>query len=564
MARKTRSTIIEQQTDEIIEQTREVKYQTAVYARKSLDDEESLDVQVRMLLDYIEESEDLILYKVFSDNGQTGTNFDRPAFNQMIEEMQLGRFNTIIVKDGSRLGRNYLEAGAYMETIFPKYNIRFISVNDRFDSVKEECIRDGLSLPLKNIMNEQYSKDLSRKLSPAFRVRQMEGKFIGGLTTYGYLKDPTDKNKLIVDNEIASVIRRIFISKIEGMSDGAIAKELNGEEILSPFAYRYAKGLVKAEKYKSMPWKRGTISQMLTNPIYTGNMVQGRTRQSLSMHEKKHSTPKNEWIVVENTHEAIISQELFDQVSTIIKERKEKYHQVQKNVCSKEENLLKGKIYCADCGRAMELTKSTSAVATNHYYRCKLFGETGGQKCSIKSIRKDKMENTVLTVLLGQLNWYCNVENIINTINLTDKAKQKLQENKESYLQLSKERQKNVMLANGLNEDYQNKILDDSEYCFLKTEYVNRINELDQQMDELKAVEKSYSTNFSVNRNLSSNAKKYLNSKVLTRDMAEAFISRIEVSDEGHIIVKINCKDEIERMIEIAKERGVDLDDNTK
>lgn len=145
MARKTRSTIIEQQTDEIIEQTREVKYQTAVYARKSLDDEESLDVQVRMLLDYIEESEDLILYKVFSDNGQTGTTFDRPAFNQMIEEMQLGRFNTIIVKDGSRLGRNYLEAGAYMETVFPKYNIRFISVNDRFDSVKEECIRDGLS-----------------------------------------------------------------------------------------------------------------------------------------------------------------------------------------------------------------------------------------------------------------------------------------------------------------------------------------------------------------------------------------------------------------------------------
>ena len=367
MARKTRSTIIEQQTDVLVEQIGEVKYQTAVYARKSLDDEESLDVQVRMLLDYIEESEELILYKIFSDNGQTGTNFDRPAFNQMIEEMQLGRFNTIIVKDGSRLGRNYLEAGAYMEAIFPQNNIRFISVNDRFDSIKEECISDGLSLPLKNIMNEQYSKDLSRKLSPAFRVRQMDGKFIGGLTTYGYLKDPADKNKLIVDYEIAPVIRRIFISKTQGLSDGAIAKELNQEEILSPFAYRYNKGLVRAEKYQNMPWKRGTISQMLSNPIYTGNMVQGRTRQSLSMHEKKHKTAKNEWIIVPNTHEAIIDQKLFDQVSNILETRKEKYRNKQKQVCINAGNILRGKVYCADCGRAMELTKSVSTVSVHRY-----------------------------------------------------------------------------------------------------------------------------------------------------------------------------------------------------
>ncbi|MFA9378834.1 MAG: recombinase family protein [Lachnotalea sp.] len=169
-----------------VENHTENKVVAALYVRKSLDDQESLAIQICMLEEYVHKSEDMFLYKVYSDNGFTGTNFERPAFSKLIEDMKQGKFNTIVVKDGSRLGRNYLEAGAYIESVFSTYGIRFILVNDHYDSADITCKKDGISVPLKNIMNEQYSKDLSRKLTPAFRVKQMSGAFIGGLTTYGY------------------------------------------------------------------------------------------------------------------------------------------------------------------------------------------------------------------------------------------------------------------------------------------------------------------------------------------------------------------------------------------
>lgn len=198
----------------------------------------------------------------------------------------------------------------------------------------------------------------------------------------------------------------------------------------------------------------------------------------------------------------------------------------------------------------------------HRYYRCKLFGETGGQKCSQKTIRKDQLEDTVLKVILEQIHWFCNVQKTVNRINLTDKAKRKLKESKEKHLSLVEQRQKNVILANGLNEDYQDGILDDVEYCFLKAEYNKKIKELDLKIEELKDIEKTYSEGFFKNVYFSSNVQKYLDSKVLTEEMVNAFISRIEISDARRIVVKLNCKDEIQRMIGILKERGVDLDGN--
>ena len=412
IARKVRKMLLEQPL-KAVNTGKEVKYYTAIYARKSKEDKESSNIQISMLEEYVDKSEDLLLYKVFSDNGFTGVNFDRPSYLKMIEEMRLGKFNAIVVKDSSRLGRNYLEAGAYIETEFPKYGIRFISVNDRYDSANTECINDGISLPLKNILNEQYSKDLSRKLSPVFRIRQMDGKFIGAFAPYGYLKDKNDRNLLVEDPKTAPIVRRIFQSKIKDMSDGAIAKELNGEGILSPFAYRYKMGIVKADKYRDLAWKRGTIAQIIVNPIYLGNMVQGKIRQSLSLHESKHRTPQNEWIVVKNTHEAVVDKELFEKVQLIISTRKEKYHQLNSKCNLPTINLIKGKIFCGDCGRAMELSKSNSAVATNRYYRCKLYNETAGDRCSIKTVKKEMIESLVLEVIRKNMKLYYDTDVLI-------------------------------------------------------------------------------------------------------------------------------------------------------
>lgn len=556
MARRVRDILSEQKA--LVEDAdQQGTYRTAIYARKSVEDKESLDVQIDMLKEYVNDSDDLLLYKVYSDNGFTGVNFDRPSFQKMIEEMKLGKFNAIIVKDGSRLGRNYLEAGAYMETVFPQYQIRFISVNDKYDSMKMECKKDGISLPLKNIMNEQYSKDLSRKLSSAFRIRQMDGKFIGGLTTYGYLKDKKDLNKLVVDSEVAQIVQRIFQNKVKGMSDGAIAKELNEEGIFSPFAYRYEKGLVKADKYRAMPWKSGTIRQMLTNPMYLGHMVQGRNRQSLSLHEPEHRTPENEWIVVENTHKAIIESELYDKVQFVMKARKNKYH--QENLCDASTiNLLKGKVYCADCGRAMVFSKSTSAVAMNRYYRCRLYTETRREHCSLKSIKKEEIEKLVLELIRNNIKVYCDMETLIKQMNTTESTRKKLDECKNKIVFLTEEWQKNVTLVAGLYQDYQEGILNDEEYSYIKDEYDRKIRMLVSQITELNKFAESFRADFVGCKEWSRKVKAFALIENLSREMVEAFINRIEITDTKRITVKMNCTDVIEHLSQILKERGIE------
>ncbi|RDY32009.1 recombinase family protein [Lachnotalea glycerini] len=556
MARHVRNVLLDEELDD--KQVRDTKAIAAIYARKSVDDKDSLEMQIEMLKEYVYESEDLVLYNIYSDNGFTGTNFDRPAFVKMIDEMKLGKFNTIVVKDGSRLGRNYLEAGLYMESTFPMYNVRFISVNDHYDSEDIGCEKDGISVPLKNIMNEQYSKDLSRKLSSAFRVRQMEGKFIGGLTTYGYLKYEKDRNKLVIDEDVAPIIRMIFQSKLEGMSDGAIANELNDKEVLSPFAYRYSMGLVKAEKYKNIPWRRGTIVQMLTNPIYVGHMVQGRNRQSLSMHEKKHRTPENEWIVIENTHDAIVNETLYVAVQSIINERKKKYTNKPANEGDKTINLLRGKIFCADCGRAMEIGKSKSKSAVNRYYRCKLYNETAGRSCSLKSVKKEVVDEYVYATIKYHMDIFSDAEKMIQEMNVTEKASQKKKECLDKIEQIKRERLKIITLAGGLYEDYEQKILNDEEYTFIKEEYDSKIKAYDVQLDELKKYADSYKNVFAGNKDLHNKISSFVKCKQLNREMVETFISRVEVADASRIKIVMNCKDEIERILKILERRRME------
>lgn len=291
---------------------------TAIYVRKSFDDRDSLENQIDMLKNYIEESKGLKLFMVYEDNGYTGTNFDRPGFTQMLADMKLGKFRAILVKDSSRLGRNYIETGDFIENVCPEYGIRFIAVNDHYDSMDDQADRDNILLPLKNIMNEQYSKDLSRKLSSTFRIKQLAGEYIGPYGPYGYQKDPNNHHQLVIDPNTAPVVVTIFERKSTGIGNSSIAEWLNGQGVLSPFAYRHSMGLVKAEKYRDMLWKSSSIRGILSNQMYLGHMVQGVHGGSIAKKEKKHRKDAKEWIVIPHTHEPIISQELFDRVQKIM------------------------------------------------------------------------------------------------------------------------------------------------------------------------------------------------------------------------------------------------------
>lgn len=291
-------------------------YKTAAYVRLSVEDSgkpgtDTIEGQKALLTSFIESKTDMELVSLFCDNGRTGTDFDRPQFEKMMEEVRKGRINCIVVKDLSRFGRNYKETGNYLERIFPFLGVRFIAVNDNFDTLTAERTQDGYIVPLKNLINEVYSKDISKKIDAALSVKQRNGEFIGAWAPYGYRKDPDDKHHLVINEETAPTVRQIFKWRSEGVSVVQISRRLNDAGILSPSAYLYATGEVKTEKYKEVPWHTQILKSILAHPVYIGHMVQGRKKQSFYEGKRQTYVDEANWIIVRNTHEPIIDGETF-------------------------------------------------------------------------------------------------------------------------------------------------------------------------------------------------------------------------------------------------------------
>ena len=334
---------------------------------------------------------------IYIDNGFSGTNFERPAFQKMMEDAKRGKINCIIVKDLSRFGRSYLEAGNYLEKIFPFLNIRFISVTDHFDTfavISSEDVRgvaNGIEIPLKNIINEVYAKDISRKVGSAIEIQKREGRYGGGVAPYGYKKSSTVKGKYEVDEEAAEVVRYIFRLRSEGYGYCSIVKILNEKGIKSPSAYRYEKGIVRNEKGSNVLWKIYAIEDMLRDEVYLGNMVRGKTHSAMHKGEKRHYVPRAEWVIVPGTHEPIVSKELFEAVQAVnekkAQEHKDNLEKAKEN--PKRDNLFKGKIFCGDCGITM-------GGAVGNYnsmsYYCPNYRENGAMGCVKKHISARKLQ----------------------------------------------------------------------------------------------------------------------------------------------------------------------------
>lgn len=377
------------------EQIPEVKTQeisVGLYIRLSKEDsgkhnQNTVENQKALLEDFVRSKADMKVFDVYIDNGFSGTNFERPAFQKMMEDAKSGKINCIIVKDLSRFGRSYLEIGNYLEKIFPFLNIRFISVTDHFDtfaaasSESGRPLTNGLEIPLKNIINEVYAKDISRKVGSAIEIKKKEGRYGGGVAPYGYRKSKTVKGKYEVDEEAAKVVRYIFGLRSEGYGYCSIVKILNEKEIKSPSAYRYEKGIVKNEKLRDVLWKAYAIEDMLRDEVYLGNMVRGKTHSAMHKGEKRHPVPREEWIVVPGMHKPIVSKELFDAVQAVnekrAQEHKKKLEKAKEN--PKRDNVFKGKIFCGDCG----ITMGCSVGKHNS----KSWGTTKIQRCHLENVK---------------------------------------------------------------------------------------------------------------------------------------------------------------------------------
>ena len=340
-------------------------------------------------------------------------------------EVRKGHIDCIVVKDLSRFGRNYKETGNYLERIFPFLGVRFIAVNDGFDTLTAQRGADGYLVPLKNLINEVYSKDISRKSGYALAAKQKNGDFIGAWAPYGYRKREDDPHKLELDEATAPVVRQIFRWRAEGVSVTQIARRLNDSGVPSPSAYLYNTGVCKTEKYNGVSWYVQTVKNLLSRQVYIGHMVQGRKRQSFYENRGQYKKPREEWIVVENTHEPLIDRETFDKVQELARRKNAEYFENLGRFTHLEntENILKGLVCCADCKRPLVRYKNVSHEKKLWYtFICPTHANDIGS-CPLKNIREDALFPMLLQAIQTQIALAADMEALVRRLNGSPKYK---------------------------------------------------------------------------------------------------------------------------------------------
>lgn len=557
MARKSRkeSSV---QTSESFSKT--IGYQVGFYLRLSDKeakdrDSESIENQFALLKDFIKNKPDFRLISTFTDDGKTGTNFRRSGFQQMMDEVRNGRINCIIVKDLSRFGRNYLEAGHYIEHVFPFLNVRFIAVTDGFDTLTATPAQLSYLIPLKNIMNENYARDISKKERSAKKVLRKKGCFLGAYAMYGYEKT-SDKHVIGVDPEAAVHVKAIFDLCEKGYSDSAIAKYLNERKVLCPARYKYEKGIVKNAKYANKSgWYPQTIAGILTSRVYIGDMVQG-ARRSKEIKGKKEVVPKSEWDIVSGTHEAIISKEQFDRVQEIRMDRHRRYEKmIQENrrLAGKSENsgILKGKVFCGDCKRAM-VRKHIKSCKDKYRYVCDMHEKTG--QCSRKFLPEQELFEMLGCLIRRQIGAACQVKEWLHS-RKQEEARELLRF-EQTFRETEDKRSRLVQKMAVLYQDWKEGILDQDEYLYMKKRYEEELTGCEGEREELMGRKQEYIMAYTSENPALKAVSEIPYDFVLSRELVDRLIEKIEIYEGNRVRVSFKFQDEMQRLLR-AKEAGV-------
>ncbi len=566
MARKSRKAAVSGlMAKDTANATQEMKtYRTAAYARLSVEDSKNPDCdtienQLSLVRDYIASRPYLTQTAEYIDNGVSGTRFDRPEFTRMVNDMRAGEIDCIVVKDLSRLGRNYLETGDYLEKIFPFFGIRFIAVTDGYDSTASSAADDGLIVPLKNLINEAYAKDMSKKISTAIDIKQRQGKFIGCRAPYGYRKSPEDKNQLIVDKEASPIVARIFECKAAGMGNGAIARMLNEEGIASPMRYKYEKGLTKNKRYADGLWNDNTIAAIILNPVYIGDMEQGIQKEAMYMGIKKHKPEKSGRIYVAGTHEPVVSRELFDKVQELVEERKQRIIADRKKYGSvgKRENKFSHIIFCGDCGGRLgfhrHVKKYPSGKIHVYYdYFCPNSESYGEKFCKRKRIKMQDLEEAVGAALRMHINLFLDTKAVMENLNRTAQAKQI----QDGYRRQMAETRSRMERAQSMNSSlYSDGLLNERDYLYAKRKYVKEAEELAQKLSELAAAQATYEAEYAGSGGMAETIGQYAGFQELSAEIVHALVKRIVFFGEGRVEIEYTFADEMKEFVELAESR---------
>lgn len=536
-------------------------YKAGGYIRLSVEDSgkpgaDTIEMQRELIQGYIEGQPDMSLCGLFCDNGRTGTNFERPEFERLMEEVRAGNIDCIVVKDLSRFGRNYRETGNYLERIFPFMDVRFVAVNDHFDTLTAERGSDGYIVPLKNIINEVYSKDIARKSGTALAVKQQKGEFIGTWAAYGYRKRADDPHRIEPDPETAPVVREIFQWRLEGMANGQIARRLNECGTPCPSRYHYLKGDAKSERYANSQWRQPVIRQMLSNEVYLGHMVQGRKRSGFCEGQKQRRVPKEEWVIVRDTHEPLIDEETFFAVQQMAQERHSAYYQTlgRHDGLGTSPNILRGLIFCADCKRPLVRYKSVTSKGTKLYYVyiCPSHADDPAS-CPNKYLHETQLKEVLWSTLQTELALAGDLEKLARR-HFRSAAAVSRRNTLEGEIAAARQALDRAgMLHDSLFQNYADKLMTEQEYTEMKRQYRADMERARARLEELEARRREERQQTTDNPWLAA-CGRFREEKELTEEMAHALIDRVDIDGDDRISITLRYRDEYHALLRLLED----------
>lgn len=516
-------------------------FSVAAYIRLSREDgdkaeSDSIGNQRKLISDYLKDKEDFILYDTYIDDGYTGTNFKRPAFQRMIDDIEAGEVNCVMVKDLSRFGRDYIDTGKFLERYFPDNDIRFIAITDNIDSMKQAY---DMLLPIKNIFNEQYARDISKKVHSAIWAKQKAGEFIGAFASYGYRKSPVDKNKLVIDEYAAGIVRKVFQLYISGYGKVRIAGILNEEGIVCPSEYKRLNG----ENYrncnrlsKTSYWTYSTIHHMLKNEMYCGNMVQRRTCQC--MHGKVRPQEKKDWIVIKGTHEAIIDEETWKIAQKLLQRRT---RELDLNF---NKSTFAGFLKCGDCGRA--LSKKKMPDQGEVWYQCGTYVRSGRQFCTPHRISHGVLEAIVLKDLSVVIQNVSDLKEIVETQMADILSVKKVSENEVHKIENELQRLKKMKKA--VYEDYREELITKEEYISYREDYQQREDWYQKCLRQQKEKTDELTDANMFEHPWLKRLLEFKDIEALDRDIIAEMIDEIKIYENCKIVITYNFSNELEKL----------------
>lgn len=565
MARKSRKTT--PAVEPVVEAAPLQIFPTAIYARLSVENSgksENVDVianQIEICKSYIADRPYLSLVDTYIDNGHTGTVFDRPEFNRLMNDIKSGRIKCLVVRDLSRFGRDYIETGTYLERIFPQIGLRFIAIKENYDNFDTDGSNESLMIPLQNMINALYSKDISRKVSTALKAQMEQGTFQKRNLPYGYRWNEEHTN-MVIDEETASYVRLIFQRKIEGCSMPMILDELDRLGAPNTELRKRQNGTRTGDGCSCKGWHKSTVYGILTNPHYVGDTVLGRSMVAIYKGIKSHNVKdKDEWIVFPNTHEAIISREDFQKVQDIMNaasEARQTKMQKSEEIRATLINLFDGKIFCADCGKRMYFHRKRVDKRKDGgwyaFYECSTYVGRRYEHCTAHYIRQDRLERDVLTAIQLQVKAALDYDKLLDKLrgsegekNIRDKQNALITSLNLKLSGVSKKRTR-------LYEDFAEGILDEEEYTFAKKSYDEQFADLSRRLDEAVQRRSKFNEAMSVDNKWITLMKSVSTATQLSQELVDESVEKVKIHEDGAVELVMKYGDIYALTIQSIKE----------